>query len=30
VIPFLASDFLRITLLMFFPIISLYLVHTFR
>jgi TRAP-type C4-dicarboxylate transport system permease large subunit len=30
VIPFLASDFVRITLLMFFPIISLYLVHTFR
>jgi tripartite ATP-independent transporter DctM subunit len=30
VIPFLASDFVRITLLMFFPIISLYLVHTFH
>ncbi|HXX86643.1 MAG TPA: TRAP transporter large permease [Casimicrobiaceae bacterium] len=30
VIPFLASDFVRITLLTFFPIISLYLVHTFR
>jgi C4-dicarboxylate transporter DctM subunit len=30
VIPFLASDFLRITLLLFFPIISLYLVHTFH
>lgn len=29
VIPFLVSDFLRITLLVFFPIISLYLVHTF-
>jgi tripartite ATP-independent transporter DctM subunit len=30
VIPFLCSDFARITLLLFFPIISLYLVHTFR
>ena len=30
VIPFLASDFVRITLLLFFPIISLYLVHTFH
>ena len=30
VIPFLVSDFARITLLLFFPIISLYLVHTFR
>ena len=29
VVPFLISDFLRITLLVFFPIISLYLVHTF-
>jgi tripartite ATP-independent transporter DctM subunit len=29
VIPFLVSDFLRIILLVFFPIISLYLVHTF-
>ena len=29
VIPFLVSDFLRIVLLVFFPIISLYLVHTF-
>jgi C4-dicarboxylate transporter, DctM subunit len=30
VIPFLISDFMRITLLLFFPIISLYLVHTFH
>jgi C4-dicarboxylate transporter DctM subunit len=30
VIPFLASDFVRISLLMFFPIVSLYLVHTFH
>jgi tripartite ATP-independent transporter DctM subunit len=30
VIPFLASDFARIALLVFFPVISLYLVHTFR
>jgi tripartite ATP-independent transporter DctM subunit len=30
VVPFLASDFARITLLLFFPIISLYLVHTFH
>ena len=30
VVPFLISDFLRIALLLFFPIISLYLVHTFR
>ena len=30
VIPFLASDFVRITLLLFFPVISLYLVHTFH
>lgn len=30
VIPFLASDFVRITLLLFFPAISLYLVHMFR
>jgi len=29
VIPFLISDFIRITLLLFFPIISLYLVRTF-
>jgi C4-dicarboxylate transporter DctM subunit len=30
VIPFLLSDFARITLLLFFPVISLYLVHTFH
>ena len=30
VIPFLASDALRITLLVSFPIISLYLVHLFK
>jgi tripartite ATP-independent transporter DctM subunit len=30
VIPFLLSDAVRITLLMMFPVISLYLVHTFR
>jgi C4-dicarboxylate transporter DctM subunit len=30
VMPFLASDFLRIGLLLFFPIISLYLVNTFQ
>jgi C4-dicarboxylate transporter, DctM subunit len=30
VVPFLISDFMRITLLLFFPIISLYLVHTFH
>ena len=30
VVPFLVSDFLRIALLLCFPIISLYLVHTFR
>jgi C4-dicarboxylate transporter DctM subunit len=30
VIPFLASDLVRITLLVTFPIISLYLVHTFK
>jgi TRAP-type C4-dicarboxylate transport system permease large subunit len=30
VIPFLLSDFVRTTLLLFFPIISLYLVHTFK
>ncbi|MBI2355070.1 MAG: TRAP transporter large permease [Deltaproteobacteria bacterium] len=30
VIPFLMSDFVRIALLLFFPIISLYLVHTFQ
>ena len=29
VMPFLASDFLRIILLLFFPVISLYLVHAF-
>ncbi len=29
VMPFLASDLLRIILLVFFPVISLYLVHTF-
>ena len=30
VMPFLFSDFLRIGLLLFFPMISLYLVHTFK
>ena len=30
VMPFLASDFLRIALLLFFPVISLYLVNTFQ
>ena len=30
VVPFLISDGLRIVLLVFFPIISLYLVHTFK
>jgi tripartite ATP-independent transporter DctM subunit len=30
VIPFLLSDFVRIVLLLFFPVISLYLVHTFQ
>ncbi len=30
VIPFLLSDFVRITLLVMFPVISLYLVHTFQ
>jgi tripartite ATP-independent transporter DctM subunit len=30
VIPFLMSDFARITLLVFFPIIPLYLVHAFK
>ncbi len=30
VVPFLMSDFVRIVLLLFFPIISLYLVHTFK
>ena len=30
VIPFLVSDAVRTTLLVFFPIISLYLVHTFK
>ncbi|MFM7523565.1 MAG: TRAP transporter large permease [Betaproteobacteria bacterium] len=29
VLPFLASDLLRILLLVFFPVLSLYLVHTF-
>ena len=29
VVPFLMSDFIRITLLVFFPIVSLYLVRTF-
>lgn len=29
VVPFLVSDFLRILLLLFFPVVSLYLVHTF-
>ncbi len=30
VVPFLLSDFVRITLLLFFPIIPLYLVHAFK
>ncbi len=30
VVPFLLSDFIRITLLVFFPILSLLLVHTFK
>jgi TRAP-type C4-dicarboxylate transport system permease large subunit len=30
VVPFLISDGLRIVLLVFFPILSLYLVHTFK
>ena len=30
VIPFLVSDFIRIAFLLYFPIISLYLVHTFQ
>jgi len=30
VMPFLASDFIRIALLLFFPAISLHLVHTFQ
>ena len=30
VVPFLLSDFVRITLLLYFPVISLFLVHTFR
>ncbi|HIJ86066.1 MAG TPA: TRAP transporter large permease [Desulfuromonadales bacterium] len=30
VIPFLLSDLVRIVILMFFPIVSLYLVHTFH
>jgi TRAP-type C4-dicarboxylate transport system permease large subunit len=29
VVPFLISDLVRIILLVFFPVISLYLVHTF-
>ena len=29
-VPFLASDLLRTLLLLYFPIISLYLVHTFN
>ena len=29
VLPFLASDLIRTILLVFFPVISLYLVHTF-
>jgi TRAP-type C4-dicarboxylate transport system permease large subunit len=29
VVPFLISDLARIILLVFFPVISLYLVHTF-
>jgi hypothetical protein len=28
--PFLASDFIRIAALLFFPVISLVLVHTFK
>ncbi|HYQ99185.1 MAG TPA: TRAP transporter large permease [Casimicrobiaceae bacterium] len=30
VVPFLLSDFIRITLLVFFPVLSLLLVHTFK
>ncbi len=30
VVPFLLSDFVRITLLVYFPVLSLLLVHTFR
>jgi C4-dicarboxylate transporter DctM subunit len=30
VVPFLLSDFVRITLLVMFPVISLYLVHAFQ
>jgi C4-dicarboxylate transporter DctM subunit len=30
VVPFLLSDFARITLLVFFPVLSLYLVHAFK
>ena len=30
VMPFLASDFVRIIVLLFFPVISLFLVHTFK
>ncbi len=30
VVPFLLSDFVRILLLLYFPIVSLYLVHTFK
>jgi len=30
VIPFLLSDFARIALLVYFPIVSLYLIHTFK
>ena len=30
VVPFLLSDFVRITLLVFFPVLSLYLVHAFK
>src|SRR5204863_7309970 len=30
VVPFLASDLVRITLLVMFPIVSLYLVHTYK
>ena len=30
VMPFLLSDLVRIVLLLFFPVISLYLVHTFK
>jgi C4-dicarboxylate transporter, DctM subunit len=30
VVPFLISDGIRIVLLVLFPVISLYLVHTFR